>query len=99
MTDPATIPLLEVRGLTRSFGGLTAVDAVDLHVGEGEFVSIIGPNGAGKTTLFNLVTGLDEANAGTDPRSPAATSPACRPTGWRGWAWPGPSSTAACSPT
>jgi branched-chain amino acid transport system ATP-binding protein len=56
--------MLEVRGLTRRFGGLTAVDAVDLDVTEHEFVSIIGPNGAGKTTLFNLVTGLDEADAG-----------------------------------
>ena len=61
----ATVPLLEVRGLTRRFGGLTAVDSVDLDVAEGEFVSIIGPNGAGKTTLFNLVTGLDEPDAGT----------------------------------
>ena len=58
-------PLLEIRGLTRRFGGLTAVDGVDLNVGEGEFVSIIGPNGAGKTTLFNLVTGLDDPDAGT----------------------------------
>jgi len=56
--------MLEIRGLTRRFGGLTAVDAVDLDVAEHEFVSIIGPNGAGKTTLFNLVTGLDEADAG-----------------------------------
>ncbi len=56
--------LLEVRGLTRRFGGLTAVDAVDLDLGEHEFVSIIGPNGAGKTTLFNLVTGLDDPDAG-----------------------------------
>ena len=39
--------LLEVSGLTRHFGGLTAVDAVDLAVGEGELVSVIGPNGAG----------------------------------------------------
>jgi len=57
--------MLEIRGLTRQFGGLTAVDSVDLDVAEHEFVSIIGPNGAGKTTLFNLVTGLDEADAGT----------------------------------
>jgi branched-chain amino acid transport system ATP-binding protein len=57
--------LLEVRGLTRRFGGLTAVDAVDLDLAEGEFVSIIGPNGAGKTTLFNLMTGLDDPDAGT----------------------------------
>jgi branched-chain amino acid transport system ATP-binding protein len=57
--------MLEVRGLTRRFGGLTAVAGVDLDVAEHEFVSIIGHNGAGKTTLFNLVTGLDEADAGT----------------------------------
>jgi len=57
--------LLEIRGLTRRFGGLTAVNAVDLDVAEGELVSIIGPNGAGKTTLFNLVTDLDDPDAGT----------------------------------
>jgi branched-chain amino acid transport system ATP-binding protein len=57
-------PALSVRGLTRRFGGLTAVNAVDLDVAQGELVSIIGPNGAGKTTLFNLVTGLDAADAG-----------------------------------
>jgi branched-chain amino acid transport system ATP-binding protein len=59
--DPA---FLSLRGLTRRFGGLTAVDAIDLDLGEGELVSIIGPNGAGKTTLFNLVTGLDRPDAG-----------------------------------
>jgi branched-chain amino acid transport system ATP-binding protein len=58
-------PLLEISGLTRRFGGLTAVNAVDLRVGEGELVSVIGPNGAGKTTLFNLVTGLDRPDEGT----------------------------------
>jgi branched-chain amino acid transport system ATP-binding protein len=56
--------LLSLRGLTRRFGGLTAVDAIDLDLRESELVSIIGPNGAGKTTLFNLVTGLDRADAG-----------------------------------
>jgi branched-chain amino acid transport system ATP-binding protein len=59
--DPA---FLSLRGLTRRFGGLTAVDAIDLDLGEGELLSIIGPNGAGKTTLFNLVTGLDRPDAG-----------------------------------
>jgi branched-chain amino acid transport system ATP-binding protein len=57
-------PVLSVRGLTRRFGGLTAVNAVDLDLSQGELVSIIGPNGAGKTTLFNLVTGLDRPDAG-----------------------------------
>jgi branched-chain amino acid transport system ATP-binding protein len=56
--------LLSLRGLTRRFGGLTAVDAIDLDLAPGELVSIIGPNGAGKTTLFNLVTGLDRPDAG-----------------------------------
>jgi len=56
--------LLEIRGLVRRFGGLTAVNAVDLHLGEGELLSVIGPNGAGKTTLFNLVTGLDRPDEG-----------------------------------
>ena len=57
-------PLLALRGLTRRFGGLTAVDQIDLELAAGELVSIIGPNGAGKTTLFNLVTGLDRPDAG-----------------------------------
>lgn len=64
MMDAYAAPLLSVRGLTRRFGGLTAVDAIDLDVAKGELVSIIGPNGAGKTTLFNLVTGLDRPDAG-----------------------------------
>jgi branched-chain amino acid transport system ATP-binding protein len=57
--------MLSLRGLTRRFGGLTAVDAIDLDLARGELISIIGPNGAGKTTLFNLVTGLDQPDAGT----------------------------------
>ena len=57
-------PLLSLRGLTRRFGGLTAVDTIDLDLAKGELISIIGPNGAGKTTLFNLVTGLDRPDAG-----------------------------------
>jgi len=56
--------LLEVEGLTRRFGGLTAVDGVSLALGQGELLSVIGPNGAGKTTLFNLVTGLDAPDEG-----------------------------------
>ena len=56
--------LLELRGISKSFGGLQVISALDLHVDEGEIVSVIGPNGAGKTTLFNLVTGLYAPDAG-----------------------------------
>jgi branched-chain amino acid transport system ATP-binding protein len=57
--------LLETRGLTRYFGGLAAVDHVDLTVSEGEIVGLIGPNGAGKTTCFNLLSGFIRPTAGT----------------------------------
>ena len=50
--------LLELRGLDKAFGGLSVISGLDLHVDEGEIVSVIGPNGAGKTTLFNLITGV-----------------------------------------
>lgn len=56
---------LDLRSVTRRFGGLTAVDGIDLDVADGEVVSLIGPNGAGKTTLFNLITGVDTPDAGT----------------------------------
>jgi branched-chain amino acid transport system ATP-binding protein len=55
---------LEIRGLTRRFGGVAAVKSLDLTVEEGEFVSLIGPNGAGKTTTFNMVSGLDRPDEG-----------------------------------
>ena len=57
-------PLLELRGVDKAFGGLTVVSELDVHVAEGEIVSIIGPNGAGKTTLFNLITGIYRPDAG-----------------------------------
>ncbi len=51
------MPLLAARALSKRFGGLKAVDGVDLMLAEGEILGVIGPNGAGKTTLFSLVTG------------------------------------------
>ena len=56
--------LLEVRGLTMDFGGLRAIDSVNLDIFAGEIVALIGPNGAGKTTFFNCVTGIYEPTAG-----------------------------------
>jgi ABC-type branched-subunit amino acid transport system ATPase component len=57
--------VLEIRGLTRRFGGLTAVDRFDVDVREGEIVSLVGPNGAGKTTVFNLISGVLRPTAGS----------------------------------
>ena len=59
------MPLLETRGLTKRFGGLTAVDNVNLSVEKGEIFAMIGPNGAGKTTMFNLIAGLYKPSGGT----------------------------------
>jgi branched-chain amino acid transport system ATP-binding protein len=57
--------LLEVRNVTKSFGGLVAVSDVSFDVGEGSIVGLIGPNGAGKTTTFNVITGNYRADAGS----------------------------------
>jgi ABC-type branched-subunit amino acid transport system ATPase component len=56
--------LLDLQRVSLSFGGLKSVSELDLHVDEGEIVSVIGPNGAGKTTLFNLITGIYEPDEG-----------------------------------
>ena len=55
---------LEIRKLTRRFGGLLAVNSVDLSISRGEIVGIIGPNGAGKTTLINLISGIINPTSG-----------------------------------
>ncbi len=56
--------LLELKGVSKAFGGLQVISDLDFHVDEHEIVSVIGPNGAGKTTLFNLVTGVYEIDKG-----------------------------------
>lgn len=57
-------PILEVKNLTMDFGGLRALDSLDLDVVEGEIAALIGPNGAGKTTFFNCITGLHSPTKG-----------------------------------
>ena len=72
------MPLLELKGVSLAFGGLTVVDQLDLHVDQDEIVSVIGPNGAGKTTLFNLITGIyrpDEGDIRLDGRSIVGLQP------------------------
>ncbi len=59
-----SLSLLEVKDVTKRFGGLTAVDGVSLNIRHGEILSIIGPNGAGKTTLFNMITGTYPPTSG-----------------------------------
>jgi branched-chain amino acid transport system ATP-binding protein len=59
-----TAPLLSVRALSKSFGGLQALDAVDLELAAGEILGVIGPNGAGKTTLFSLIAGSLQPTSG-----------------------------------
>jgi branched-chain amino acid transport system ATP-binding protein len=56
---------LEIRGLTVRFGGLTALDSIDLVAEESEFIGIIGPNGAGKTTFFNAISGMVKPTSGS----------------------------------
>jgi branched-chain amino acid transport system ATP-binding protein len=57
--------MLEISGLTKNFGGIRAVDGVDLSIAEGEVVGLIGPNGSGKTTVFNLMTGIYRPDGGS----------------------------------
>jgi branched-chain amino acid transport system ATP-binding protein len=59
------VTILEVRGVSKSFGALMALDKVDLTLEKGEILGIIGPNGAGKSTLFNVIAGLERPSAGS----------------------------------
>ncbi|MGK2853707.1 MAG: ABC transporter ATP-binding protein [Microbacteriaceae bacterium] len=63
MTDD--IPAIRLRGLTKSFGAVTAVDSLDLDIAEGEFFSMLGPSGSGKTTVLRLIAGFDLPTSGT----------------------------------
>ncbi|MFX7628965.1 ATP-binding cassette domain-containing protein, partial [Acinetobacter baumannii] len=56
--------VLEIKGITKRFGGLTAVSDVSVNIQKGSITAVIGPNGAGKTTFFNMVTGFYVPDAG-----------------------------------
>ena len=71
------MPVLEVRGVRKSFGGVTAVNDVSLVLEPGRIYGLIGPNGSGKTTLFNCITGLERPDAG------AVTFEGVRIDGWK----------------
>ncbi len=80
MSDQANkgVPILEVRGVNKAFGGLKAVQDFSLAIRQGEIVGLIGPNGAGKTTCFNLLTGVYTPDTGAvmlEGRSIVGTKP------------------------
>lgn len=58
------MPMLDIRGLSKAFGGVQALESVDFSIDEGEVVSVIGPNGAGKTSFFNVISGFFEPDEG-----------------------------------
>ena len=73
-----TMPFLEVENVTKSFGGVMAVNRVSLTLNQGEILGLIGPNGAGKSTLFNLISGVEKPNGGRirfDGRDITVTAP------------------------
>jgi len=59
------IPAIRIRGLTRRFGNVLAVDRVDLDVRDGEFLTLLGPSGSGKTTVLRMIAGFERPDAGT----------------------------------
>ena len=90
--------LLKTNDLTKRFGGLVAIDSLDLDIKEQSIHSVIGPNGAGKTTIFNCITNfypIEGARFGL--RGTGST--ACSPTGWPRRASAGLTRISACSRT
>ena len=89
-------PLLSVNGLMMRFGGLLAVNNVNLELYPQEIVSLIGPNGAGKTTVFNCLTGFYKPTGGTIYCA-ISTWKVYRGSKSPAWAWCAPSSMCVCS--
>ncbi len=88
--------VLTVEGLAKHFGGLKALDGVDIAVRRGTVHALIGPNGSGKSTFINVLTGLYRPTAGRIAFA-GPTSPACRRTSAPAPGWPARSRTSACS--
>lgn len=91
----ATQSLLSIKGLSKNFGGVRALDGLDLEVRRNRIMGLIGPNGSGKTTFFNVVTGIYPASAGSVVlEGEDITSFSPQRVYRRGW--PAPSSARAC---
>jgi branched-chain amino acid transport system ATP-binding protein len=71
----AKTPILEIKGLTMDFGGIRALDNLDLRIRQGEIAALIGPNGAGKTTFFNCLTGIYKPTSGDLLLTPPGGAP------------------------
>ncbi len=71
-------PILEVKNLTMNFGGLRAIDSLDLTINQGEIAALIGPNGAGKTTFFNCITGIYTPSEGDVLIRPDGSDESCQ---------------------
>src|SRR6266481_3581322 len=77
--------VVELKGCTRDYGGVRAVDAMDLVILEGEFLSLLGPSGCGKTTTLNLIAGFVEPTAGRiliDGEDVTGCPPTCAASAW-----------------
>ena len=75
MTEQSNHPILEVQNLTMDFGGIRALDKLDLCIRQGEIAALIGPNEAGKTTFFNCLTGIYKPTSGTIRVQPLGRNP------------------------
>ncbi|MCI5209106.1 MAG: ATP-binding cassette domain-containing protein, partial [Candidatus Electrothrix sp. ATG2] len=74
MTEQNNQTILEVSDLTMQFGGIRALDKLNIRVRQGEIAALIGPNGAGKTTFFNCLTGIYKPTSGTIRVTPPGQS-------------------------
>ena len=89
--------VLAVVGLSKSFGGITAAQDLDMELRRGTITALVGPNGAGKTTVFNLLTGAIRPDAGRSPSMARTSAGSARP-GRPSAAWSARSRTCGCSP-